>query len=498
MDKKGGRSRIRLENRDFAQVIALYALLLLFLGFFPFQLPGGPIITLKNLFGSGLDTWGISKYGFYPVGIKLAATLFMLLLLAPKANAGLLVIISKAYSHAAGFGIARNKLVACFFIYLIIPLAFLAAFYYAPNKSLGATGVFEDMLGRNLLFIGSNPLSTYVNYLLFSAAKETSAGFFHDLAADPARFIRAMSNVSGFFFVLFLIHISCNLFAETRKKIIFFTFLASQGYMFLFFYDHDTHPHQVVFLILFVYYAIKYIRGQAGIILPALFLSISSLMHMASFIFIPSLFLLPVLRRDAQTSAPDRTERQPFVLRALDGLFSSDSLKAFLCLVLPMLLFFNFIVVPNQDRFYGGTYGDLIGGGDKRMFLPLFKAETAYEKYTMFSWDNFSDKMNMLLFLCPMTLLLGALFLVKYGKEIMADGVQRFLLINFTLGALFIFMWSADYGVKFDWNLFSPAAIMMSALAAYILSEKSKEEYYSYICIVAIFYSVMHLLTLLS
>jgi len=496
MDKKGDRSRIRLKNSDHAQIVALYALVLLFLGLFPFQLPGGPLITLRSLFGSGLDTWGITLYGFYHLGIKLGATLLMLLLLAPKVNSSLVRAISSAYQYASGLRITRNKLAICLVIYLIIPLAFLGAFYCAPNKTLGATGVFEDMLGKNLLFIGSDPLSTYVNYLLFSAAKNTSFGFFYDLTVDRMHFIRAVSNLSGFFYILFLGHISCNLFEETRKKAIFFSFMAFQGYMFLFFYDHDTHPQQAVFLILFVYYSIKYIRAQASILLPAFFFSISSLMHMASFVFLPSLLLLPLLRKDA--SAHEEKERQPFVLRAVDSIFTQESCKSLICLIIPFLVFWNFILVPNQDRFYGGAYGDLIGGGDKRMFLPVYKVETAFEKYTLFSWNNYSDKMNMLLFLCPMTLLLGALFLVRYWKEIMADGVQRFLFINFVLGALFVFMWCADYGVKLDWNLFSPPAMMMSFLVAYVLSEKSGEQYYPYICIVSIFYSVMHLLTLLS
>jgi len=480
------------------QIVALYILSLIFIGMFPFKLPGGPIVAFKNIFGGGLDFWGITLYGFQSLELKLAASFFLLLLLVPKVNSLIIRIISRIYSLAVRFRISKNKIVTFLAIYVILPAAFLAAFYYAPNKSLGATGVFEDMLGRNLLFVGSNPLSTYVNYVLFSAAKQTTSGFFYDLASKPHLFIRAVSNLSGFFYILFLAHMSNNLFLETRKKIIFFAFLAFQGYLFLFFYDHDTHPHQVAFLILFLYYAIRYIRGQSNIIFCAFFLSISALMHMMSFVFLPSLFLLPTLRRELQASAGDCKEQQPFLFRALDTIFTWDTLIMTLTLILPVLILWQFLVMPNQDKFYGGAYGDLLGGGDGRMFLPLFNVETAYEAYTMLSWDNAAEKVNMLLFLCPMTLILAPLFSIKYWREIIGDPVSRFLLINFVFGALFIFMWCADYGVRLDWNLFSPAALLMSALVAYILAEKIKEEYYPYISLVAIFYSIMHLLTLLS
>jgi hypothetical protein len=486
----GNNRRTWLDGDTLVQAVALYVLLMLFLGFFPFTLPEGPIIAFINVFSGGPDVWGLQTYGFSSWETKFFANAVMLLLLVPTANGLLVRWLTRIHLFLAGRRFIHRRLL----LYAALPSVFLLLFFFASEKSLGATGVFEQMLSDGLLFVGSNPLSTYLNYVLYGFARDSGVDFLVQLASAPWAFIRAVSNLSGFFFILFAAYAAAHLFKDAGKQATFFAYLAAQGYMFLFFYDHDTHPQEVALLVLFAYYAIKYIRSEASIFPSAVFFSLSALMHMATFVFLPSLIALPFLRR-RQVGGLGTADHgsQPTLLAFFDSILSKESLKMVVGLVVPILLFVHLVVVPNSGRFYGGAYGDLIGGGDGRMFLPLVNAQTDYEKYTMFSYENLFEKLNVMLFLAPMTLLLGFVFAAKYWREFFSDGVRSFLLINFILGAVFIFMWCADYGAILDWNLFSPAAFMMSLLVAFFLAEKKDEPYGSYIAVSAIAYSLLHL-----
>lgn len=127
------------------------------------------------------------------------------------------------------------------------------------------------------------------------------------------------------------------------------------------------------------------------------------------------------------------------------------------------------------------TSTDRPGGGDGRMFVPLFEVTTRWEHYTMFSWAHLLDWLNMQMLTAPVTL--GGLVIVgaSLGMNSQSATAKRaetssernevvFLALCTGLYWLFTWVWNPDYGGQRDWDLFSLAAIPSTLLLARVLA----------------------------
>jgi hypothetical protein len=133
------------------------------------------------------------------------------------------------------------------------------------------------------------------------------------------------------------------------------------------------------------------------------------------------------------------------------------------------------------------TNTDRPGGGDGRLFVPLFETTTRWEHYTMFSWAHLLDWLNMQMLTAPVTLgglvivgvaLLAARLPLRVNSQAGAveDAEARpdrhalaFLTLATGLYWLFTWVWNPDYGGQRDWDLFSLAAIPSTLLLARLL-----------------------------
>lgn len=117
----------------------------------------------------------------------------------------------------------------------------------------------------------------------------------------------------------------------------------TQGIVFLFFGDHDVHSQQLAGILLYFLFSTLYLRNRCDIILPALFFSIASLLHLSTIILAPSLFFLPVLKSNKYLKHP--------IVKFFGSLFSKESLKIVLGLILPFIIFLVLCIStkPKQD-----------------------------------------------------------------------------------------------------------------------------------------------------
>jgi hypothetical protein len=131
------------------------------------------------------------------------------------------------------------------------------------------------------------------------------------------------------------------------------------------------------------------------------------------------------------------------------------------------------------------TSTDRPGGGDGRMFVPLFEITTRWEHYTMFSWAHLLDWLNMQMLTAPVTLgslaIIGVALLAERSTTTAqadaatdaaarpADSQITFLALCTALYWLFTWVWNPDYGGQRDWDLFSLAAIPSTLLLARLL-----------------------------
>ncbi|MEM5879023.1 MAG: hypothetical protein QXU74_00835 [Candidatus Aenigmatarchaeota archaeon] len=192
--------------------VAAYIILFSMLNIFPI-ITNHFIVDLKTFF-SDIDLWSIQSYQFENFQLRLFFFVLILFLAVPKVNTFVFNQLKKIKFP--------KKLLSKFVLFLIISTLFFIVFFkFQTKKPIGATGVFEMMLEKDLMFINSNPLSTFFNYLLFNLFK----GFMNSWS-----FIAFVSNISGFIFVFFLFVLSDNLYKENIKKLIFFRFYNDTRY----------------------------------------------------------------------------------------------------------------------------------------------------------------------------------------------------------------------------------------------------------------------------
>ena len=128
---------------------------------------------------------------------------------------------------------------------------------------------------------------------------------------------------------------------------------------------------------------------------------------------------------------------------------------------------------------------DRPGGGDHIWFVPLFTVRSELERYTMFSLSHLLDWLN-LHFLISVFGLFTILLLIgrawRKGQQFPDMPSEMLPRLWFPgLASLFYLLltwvWNADYGLRRDWDLFSPSGFVYSLFAAllliYLLKDKA-------------------------
>lgn len=118
---------------------------------------------------------------------------------------------------------------------------------------------------------------------------------------------------------------------------------------------------------------------------------------------------------------------------------------------------------------------DFPGGGDRSWLVPLAKLDSKWERYTMFSWAHGLDFINEQLLVAPFSLaLVVALLAGRSGRTALRTPQGLFLSVAAAGYVVFTFVWNPDYGGRRDWDLFAPAALPLTLLAAYGLIHASR------------------------
>lgn len=113
------------------------------------------------------------------------------------------------------------------------------------------------------------------------------------------------------------------------------------------------------------------------------------------------------------------------------------------------------------------TDHDAPGGGDGKWFVPLTTIETKWERYTMLSPAHLLELANQQLLVAPFSLaLILALLASRRGREAIRSPGSIFLAIAAANYLWFIIVWNPDYGGQRDWDLFAPASLPITFLAA--------------------------------
>jgi hypothetical protein len=274
--------------------------------------------------------------------------------------------------------------------------------------------------------------------------------------AMPAYWV--LSSLAGVVFVFLLFLLADLVGRSLVEKALTFGLVASLGTMQLFFGYIESYTLICVGILLYLWLAIRALRGEVDLWRPAIVLALTHAFHPSTLVLQPSLWYMGwVLWKQHRLRGPAAVGKVlvPSVVVALGVLALMQSgghgLEAFL-----------------------GE--DFPGGGDHRWLVPLLSTTTRWEHYTMFSWAHLLDIVNQELLSAPVvlpSLILMAVF--AHNRLRGRDREMRFLLLAAGCYLLLTLVWNPDYGGQRDWDLFSPASLPLAVLLAYLLPRALRE-----------------------
>ncbi|MDH7487796.1 MAG: hypothetical protein QHJ81_16175 [Anaerolineae bacterium] len=268
--------------------------------------------------------------------------------------------------------------------------------------------------------------------------------------AMPAYWV--LSTVAGVVFIFVLCHLADALGGDGTEKLLTFGLVASLGTMQLFFGYIESYTIICVGILAYLWLALRCLRGETNLLWPAGVLALTHGFHPSTLVLQPSLWLLGwMLWRQGKVKG----------------------MEAVLKVLLPSLAVGLGVLALMEAGGHGleAFLGqDFPGGGDHRWLVPLLRTTTRWEHYTMFSWAHLLDVVNEQLLTAPVVL--PTLLLVAALARRRLDGgdpALRFLLLAAGSYLFLTLVWNPDYGGRRDWDLFAPASLPLTVLAAYVL-----------------------------
>jgi hypothetical protein len=204
-----------------------------------------------------------------------------------------------------------------------------------------------------------------------------------------------------------------------------------------------------------MYYAVRYLRGECGILGSALSLSLLLATHLMAAWLVPSLVLLPWLRANARSN---------------EALAAGNDLRtALLAVALPNIAVWVTVIVAYYDGSVAslfqdvrnGAYswehysvGNALGGGNESGFLAPSQVA---------SWDHLRLTLILFLLYSPFVFLTLPVLVLRAPIAARAwlrdDRLARFFVSLFVPYLVYVLTWEADLGYERDWDLFSHITI---------------------------------------
>lgn len=358
-------------------------------------------------------------------------------------------------------------------------ISFLVFFIFKAKKYSG------DPLGEaaekavhflSYRFWMSNPISSYFNYISYSI----SHNIFGWSGNEAVSFLYV---IYGALFI-FALYLFCgNLTKDKTKQILIFGIIAFAGYIQLFFGYISSTPLATLLTLFYIYSAYLFLKGKVSIMVPSAVLILTFWSHGSTGFFFPSLLFLCMTKIKI-----DKMSFKNFIKIFINKTFLKI---VFIFLIFTLLLF----SIIELNSFYAfNTHitniealkiGDFGGGGDGKMFVPLYKITARTEKYTMFSINHIIDIINYIIILAPFSLLALIIIFWVYHKSIDIKDPFIFFLLSMILFYMAYFItWNSDSsafsGIALNtWYIYPLFAIPTLILISYILINyiPSKEDF---------------------
>jgi hypothetical protein len=431
------------------------------------------------LFGEA-NAWGLWPYTYLPRTWQLLLAALAILTILPN-TAAAIMRVAAGFAHASRITLHhRNALFTGIALLSLLPFILFRIVHtrWGDAYILVNAIAYPDPALR-LTTTWQAPLDVWLHARLWALGN----AWFGWPNAWPTYWI--LSPLAGALYVYVLLRLADSAGRNRTEKLLIVGLLGTLGTMQLFFGYAENYSLAAAGILLFLWLALEALAGRRPLWQPALALAVTIGLHPSTVVLSPALLYVAwVWGRSRQVDK--ETSRQGNKETVGEG--SKRWWIAAWQVAWPMALVVGGVVglmALSGNGLGALTSTDRPGGGDGRLFVPLFETKTRWEHYTMFSWAHLRDWLNMQMLTAPVTL--GGLVIV--GVALVAERLRihsqagtaklaeaslyrhalMFLALCTGLYWLFTWVWNPDYGGQRDWDLFSLAAIPSTLLLARLL-----------------------------
>ena len=307
--------------------------------------------------------WGVDALAYQPEWVVPFAVL-SLLLLATTAGDKVPAQVFRLLDSAPGYA---------------LPLALLALSALSFSVFLTQTHLLGDgsLLVRELA-LGAESPENRAPLSLFLIQQV------YKLIGDVLTTYRAVSLLSGLCFVWLVYRFARELSEDAGSRFWVAALLLSQGYFVLFAGYVETYSLLFAASALYIYVALRCVRGAVAPLYPVIVLSFAICVHVAAISLVPSLLALVYVRRD------QLEPRMVGSIAILSGLRGAGSIAIMPVLVISLLLLLDY-------PFSGGDEGFLVS----QHILPIWSVGTMAVAYALLDGSHFADLANALFLAAP-------------------------------------------------------------------------------------------------
>ncbi len=402
------------------------------------------IAQMTAYFLPAASVWGVSAFTAFPMGLGIVLTLAAGSTTVPAINRRWQNLLTGIWHRVPGKNYPRRWFAG-------MAIAAMPVFWLLRIRHLnwGDARILVVGLSQKdapVLYNWQAPFTVFLHQRLWQLVAHPLWGWGVDTV------YAVVSVLCGGIFVFIALLLAFELEQSTAERAVLAGLVLTGGGMELFFGYVENYTIISVGVLAFLYFGWRALRNETPLWIASLTLSLTNAFH-------PSTGVLWL----AMTFLVWRKWRA--------GLSLWELLQQML---LPPLMVGSAVLSLMEIGNHGVSAflgNDRPGGGDHIWFVPLtLAAPTQWQRYSMFSAAHFVDWGNEILLTAPVGifLLIGAMGLL-WRKWRRTDTDIRWEWGFFALAAvgylLLTWVWNADYGIRKDWDLFSPASIPLNVLA---------------------------------
>ena len=241
--------------------------------------------------------WGFNHGAYFPLWLRTMVVAFGLVVFVPPINRKLQSLLKRSVVAAFDHLVMRQRYSG----YLFAGAISLLAFYLLRTQTqlLGdGFQIVQRINAGSLSLHWSQPLAIWIYLTSFDLL-----GPIFNL--DGATLYALVSYLSGVIYVVLALRMAVFLGRDSSTRLFTFLILMLMGGTQLFFGYAEHYPLLYSGLLMYLFYSLKYLRGEAKILAPLAIFIVLVPLHFSSLSLIPSLVLLFLLKGERKVTKQD-------------------------------------------------------------------------------------------------------------------------------------------------------------------------------------------------